>query len=205
LRSRITRDIEARGAVAGGDSTGRRPGRAALRRALIEMRRALPEDWRRAADAAIARRLHEWLAGRTPGVIALWWPLPGEPDLTECFAGLAAAGWAVALPRVAVARGPLVFGRWQPGIEMVERHHRVKVPEPFELVEPSLVLAPCVGFDPRGWRLGYGGGYYDRTLAALRVESAGVAYDACELSLEPAPHDWRLDAIVTESRLLRCR
>src|SRR5690606_24195176 len=137
------------------------------------------------------------------GVLALWWPLAGEPDLRPCFDRLFADGWTVVLPRVVAPDSPLEFGRWRPGTAMVEGPHRTHSPEPFEPLKPSLLLAPCVGFDVRGWRLGYGGGYYDRTLAALEVEAGGVGYDFCETPLEPEPHDRRLDAIITESRLLR--
>jgi len=172
---------------------------------LLALRNAIPQACRQRADAAIARRLREWLADRELGVLALWWPLPGEPDLRSEFETLQGLGWTIVLPRVAAPDAPLVFGRWRPGIAMIEQRHKVCVPEPFEPMAPTVMVAPCLGFDARGWRLGYGGGYYDRTLAALPVPAAGAAYDACEVSLEPEPHDRRLSAIVTESRLLRCR
>jgi len=175
-----------------------------MRSALLAARRVLPDERRRDADAAIAQRVLEWLANREPGVLALWWPLPGEPDLRPLFDTLARHGWTVALPRVVARHAPLAFGRWRPGIAMVEERHKVMVPEPFEPVTPTLLVAPCVGFDPRGWRLGYGGGYYDRTLETLGIAAAGAAYDACEVALEPEPHDRRLEAIFTETRVLRC-
>ena len=75
------------------------------------MRRALPDDVRRSADAAICRHLQQWLAGRKPGVLALWWPLAGEPDLRDYFDALSAQGWNLALPRVVSPDAPLEFGR----------------------------------------------------------------------------------------------
>lgn len=166
----------------------------------------MPETRRQACDAAIGARLLDWLpgSGHAPGVLAIWWPLPGEPDLRPQFGALAAQGWTIALPRVVAVAAPLAFGRWHEACHMVAERHGVCVPDPFEPVLPTLVLAPCVGFDPRGWRLGFGGGYYDRTLAVLDVPVVGVAYDCCEIALEPAPHDHRLEAVLTETRLIRC-
>ena len=180
--------------------------RSGLRRELLAVRSRLPVALREAHDRAIARRLLDWLAadGLRPRTIALWWPLAGEPDPRPMFDELSARGWQIALPRVVARDRPLAFGRWHKGIEMVEEAHRIMVPAPFEPVRPSLVVAPCLGFDPAGWRLGYGGGYYDRTLAELDVSAAGVGYDCCEVALMPEPHDRRLQVIVTESRLLRC-
>ena len=179
--------------------------RRALRRRLRAIRNAIPHAYRQTADASIALRLCDWLGERQPGVVALWWPLAGEPDLTGEFEALGRLGWTIALPRVAAPDAPLDFGRWRPGVAMVEHRHKVSVPEPFEPVTPTVLVAPCLGFDARGWRLGYGGGYYDRTLAVSQVPAAGVAYDACEIELRPEVHDRRLAVIVTESRLLRCR
>lgn len=198
MRSRITRGGDAPEPSGGG--------RSRLRSALLTARKTIPDAQRRELDAAIARRLLDWLDadGWAPGVIGLWWPLAGEPDPRGIFDELIARGWTIALPRVVARDRPLAFGRWRPGIAMAEQAHRVMVPEPFEPVRPALVVAPCVGFDPSGWRLGYGGGYYDRTLAALDVPAAGAAYDCCEVALEPESHDRRLQVIVTESRLLRC-
>ena len=74
----------------------------------------------------------------------------------------------------------------------------IAVPEPFEPVRPALLVIPCVGFDRRGWRLGYGGGFYDRTLAGLDAAAVGVAFEEAEVDgFAPQPHDRRLDAVVT--------
>ena len=198
--SRITCGI---GELAGPPALGRTD-RWALRKELLARRRALPAPWRHEADGTIGQHLMAWLAGRRPSVLALWWPLPAEPDLTGVFEPLSRAGWTVALPRAVAADRALEFGRWYPGANLVEHRHRVLVPEPFEAVEPSLLVAPCLGFDVRGWRLGYGGGYYDRTLSALGIEAAGVGYDVCEVSLVPESHDRRLATLLTESRVLTC-
>lgn len=192
------------------DAAGKPPGgRAALRSHLLALRAAIPMSERAALDERIGRALLAWLAQvggcRAPAwqrVVALWWPLPGEPDLRPLFGELEGLGWTVVLPAVPARGQPLVFGRWWSGCEMAQGLHRVYEPRPFEPLQPAVLVAPCVGFDARGWRLGYGGGYYDRTLAGLQVPCAGVAYDRCELRLEPQAHDIPFDAILSESRTL---
>ena len=194
------------------DATVKPPGgRTALRRHLLALRAGIPPAERAAKDEAIGHALRQWLddmavVTKHRGVVALWWPLPGEPDLRPLFVQLHEAGWVVALPSVTARGEPLVFGRWQPGCEMRAGLHGVSEPSPFEPLEPDVLVAPCVGFDLRGWRLGYGGGYYDRTLAAMPapLPSAGVGYDCCERRLDPQPHDRRFDAMITETRTVLC-
>lgn len=187
-----------------------RTARAALRRALLAEREAMPTAAREAAQAAIVERLlpivGELLAtrgtaataGQTRPVIGAYVPFRGEPDLSAAVASWRAAGWDVALPKVVAPDAPLVFGRWDEGATLVPGRYGIAVPEPFVAVRPSLLVAPCVGFDPRGFRLGYGGGFYDRTIAALGVPAVGVAFDEARIeSFEPGPFDARLDALVT--------
>lgn len=175
------------------------------RNALIAARQALPAPQRQAADAAIAAGVDALLATRSPGVLAVYWPIRGEPDLRDALPRWQAAGWALALPSVAAPGQPLVFGRWQPGMALRRERFDVAVPEPFEPVRPDCLLVPCVGFDRRGYRLGYGGGFYDRTLAALEAAFAiGVCHDLGEVAaFEPHQHDRPMNAIVTETRTLR--
>ena len=111
------------------------------------------------------------------------------------------------MPVIAGKARPLRFARWEPGAELRDGPFGARIPVREEPVEPEILIVPLVAFDLRGNRLGYGGGFYDRTLARLRARRAtlaiGFAYDAQEaedLPLEPT--DERLDMVVTESRVL---
>ena len=184
--------------------------RAAARRSLIEQREVFNAAQRAAADASIIAGVDRWLAGhRAAGrdrVLGVYWPMRGEPSLVTTYAGWLAAGFSIALPRVQARTAPLQFGRWTPGCRLIDAGFNVMVPEPFELIEPDLLIVPCVGFDPRGYRLGYGGGFYDRTLAHRPVPALGVCCDDAEIAdYQPQAHDRPLDAIVTERRVLTFR
>lgn len=176
------------------------------RNTLIAWRRSMDAQFRRAADAAIAARLEAWLAARpTPEreVLGVYWPVRGEPDLREAMAGWYRAGRTIGLPRVPQGGGALEFGRWTPAATMRIAAFGIALPEPFDVLSPTLLVVPCVAFDSRGYRLGYGGGYYDRTLAARALPAIGIAYDACELDrFVPGDHDHPMTAIVTERRTI---
>lgn len=178
--------------------------RTAARVALQARRAALVGAARRAADRAITERLRRLVAQFAPRVLAGYWPMRDEPDLREALAQWHRAGVAVALPRVAAPASPLHFGRWSPGATLAQGPFGTSHPEPHDPLEPDLLLLPCLGFDLCCQRLGYGGGYYDRTLATLpRSRAIGVAYDCCEIvGFEAQPYDRALHAVVTERRVL---
>jgi 5-formyltetrahydrofolate cyclo-ligase len=174
------------------------------RRRLLAWRASIDPGQRASADRAIGERLIGELAHHAAGTLALYWPIRGEPDLSGALARIAERGWTLALPKVTGRAEPLVFGRWQPGQWMRTVSFGLKLPEPFEAVLPDLLVIPCVGFDPFGYRLGYGAGYYDRTLALRAVPTIGVAYDGCALaSFVPHAHDRPLDCVVTETQTVR--
>jgi 5-formyltetrahydrofolate cyclo-ligase len=138
-------------------------------------------------------------------VISGFQPYKSEISVLPLMAKLAADGWLTALP-VVVAKGqPLVFRRWVPGDETVPGTWDIPVPpETAEEVEPDMLLDPMLAFDRQGYRLGYGGGFYDRTLELLRkhkqITAIGVAYAAQETAEVPrGPHDQPLDWIMTEA------
>ena len=131
-------------------------------------------------------------------VIGVYTAVRGEPDLRECFERWRARGWRLALPKVTARDAALQFGAWDADAALVADRFGIVVPVPFAPVLPDLLVAPCVGFDRRGWRLGYGGGFYDRTLAQHDVPAVGVAFDDAEVDgFEPHPHDRAMRAIVT--------
>jgi len=182
--------------------------RTHARNALILWRRERPAALSESADAALRERLAA-LLGAAPfdraRVLGVYWPIRGEPQLAACYERWESEGRLLALPRIGEA-GALEFGRWRRDGEMRVERFAIPVPHPFETVDPELLIVPCVGFDSRGFRLGYGGGHYDRTLARRPIAAIGVGYDACELEgFDAQAHDRPLSAIVTESRVIRGR
>lgn len=144
-------------------------------------------------------------------VVSGYWPLRGEPDLRPWLSRLHAAGISCALPVVVEKGAPLVFRRWSPGCAMEKGFWDIPVPATREELLPRVLLAPVVGFDAQCYRLGYGGGYFDRTLA--RLDAQGLDYHAIGIglqlaalpSIQPLPHDIALGAVVTEGATLTPR
>lgn len=136
-------------------------------------------------------------------VFSGYWPIKGEPDLRPWLISLIERGAIVALPVVVVPSAPLVFRRWTPETKMERGNWNIPVP-PAEaaVLVPDIALAPLVGWDSRGYRLGYGGGYFDRTLASLSPcpHVIGIGLQSAHIgTIYPQPHDIRLSAIVTEA------
>ncbi|WP_374703680.1 5-formyltetrahydrofolate cyclo-ligase [Burkholderia sp. WAC0059] len=157
--------------------------------------------------AAIEAHLDALIARLAPRSIGFYWPLSGEFDARAWVAAWLAGDAArrAALPVIRARHAPLEFHAWTPGAAMREGHHRIPEPADAQPLTPGLLLVPCVGFDDACYRLGYGGGYYDRTLAAWPEVDAppvtvGIACEACRLDALPREaHDLPLDAIVTEA------
>lgn len=178
------------------------------RQRLIEARLRISVADRQRASALIASRLDAtWrAAGRlVPGaVVSAYWPLRGEPDLRPWLGELHAQGLTCVLPVVEEKGAPLAFRRWSPGCAMEKGFWNIPVPADPEPHTPQLLVAPVVGFDAQCYRLGYGGGYFDRTLAQLRSRRKefhvlGVGYAMSRLAtIHPLPHDIALHGILTE-------
>lgn len=174
----------------------------AMRAAALARRKAAY-----AADAGAGERLAAWFLAvyRPATAVSAYWPMGSELDTRPLLHRLDADGQVCLLP-VVVGRGrPLLFRRWRPRTRLVQAGFGVLTPGP-EAAEgvPGLVLCPLLAFDRRGYRLGYGGGYYDRTLRSLReagpVTAIGIGFAAQEVPAVPTgPGDQRLDGILTEA------
>lgn len=176
--------------------------RRELRVALIAARQAMPESTRRTLGTAIDALVERAFVPPANKVIAFCWPYKGEVDVRFAVRRLREAGVRAALPVVAAKASPLQFRHWWPGAAMIAGPLGIPFPQDTALVTPDAALVPLVGFDPCGYRLGYGGGYFDRTLAAMATKpvTIGVGYEAARLpTIHPQLHDIAMDFIVTEA------
>ena len=180
-------------------------GLAAAKRAL----RAHMVGLRDACDPGLGRHLAAHVLGEAPpppgAVVAGFWPMGREIDIRTLLETLHARGHPVALPQTPPRGNPLIFRLWHPGIAMIAERFGTSRPSG-EIVRPNWLLVPLLAFDRAGHRLGYGGGYYDRTLASLPGALAiGCAYACQEVPSVPAAEtDIRLPAVATERGVVRC-
>jgi 5-formyltetrahydrofolate cyclo-ligase len=175
------------------------------RERLIALRQAVPAAERRQWGGSIEAALRNLLAER-PGILGVYWPFRAEFDPRPLIDWAVATGRTVALPVVVDKKGPLEYRTWRPGEPLADGVWNIPVPEKREIVTPTIVLAPLVGFDEACYRLGYGGGYFDRTLAALspRAFAIGIGFEAQRLeTIYPQSFDVPMDLIVTEAGIRR--
>lgn len=174
--------------------------RKAERKRLLGLRLALSAEFRATQAVAIAADLDALIPSREPQIVSVYWPIRAEPDLRPWMRSRSECGTRIALP-VALAHGqPLTFREWRPGARLAHGLWRIPYPADGMEVTPTVVLAPVVGFDPQGYRLGYGGGFFDRTLAVLspRPLVIGLGYPCTAIkTIFPQPHDIPMDWIVT--------
>jgi 5-formyltetrahydrofolate cyclo-ligase len=176
----------------------------ALRERLLEARFSAAAE--ASVNESLSRQVIDVLKRFEPARIGFYWPLRGEFDARKAIALWLSldARREAALPVIPQKHEPLVFHAWAPDTPMQPGHHRIPEPASGRVVIPELLLIPCVGFDAEGYRLGYGGGYYDRTLAAWPAEAkpvtVGIAYEACRVdALDRETHDIPLDVIITDT------
>ncbi|MDD9730873.1 5-formyltetrahydrofolate cyclo-ligase [Mameliella sp. AT18] len=181
--------------------------RKAQRSRLRAARLRLSVTERKKFGEALAVHLRQVLEDRFGGtrdiVFSGYWPIKGEPDLRPLMVELHEAGVTVALPLVETKAAPLTFRRWTPETRMVRGDWNIPVPPAgAPKVIPGIALAPLVGWTGEGYRLGYGGGYFDRTLAALTPKPFVIGIglqEAWLTTIYPQAHDIPLDLIVTEN------
>jgi 5-formyltetrahydrofolate cyclo-ligase len=169
---------------------------------LIGRREALPQRERQELQARTIDLLETRFPELAGALVGFYWPIRSEIGLHALIRRLLERGAAAALPAVVEQGAPLEFRAWRPGDRLERGFWKIPVPAERRVVQPSVLLVPLVGFDPKGYRLGYGGGYYDRTLAATtpRPRAIGVGYELGRLeTIHPQRHDMPMDAIVTEA------
>lgn len=171
---------------------------------MIALRAALDDAEHALLSARIAGLLQETLP--RPVVCGFCWPIHREPDVRAAVRAWCRLGTQAALPVVVEPGQPLRFRAWREDSRLVADRYGIPTPVDGECVHPDLLLMPLNGFDPAGFRLGYGGGYFDRTLAAMqpRPLAVGIGFEINRVdSIRPESHDQRLDWIVTETGAFR--
>jgi 5-formyltetrahydrofolate cyclo-ligase len=176
--------------------------RKAERERLIAARLAVSADARTAMSMRIAEGLDARIGHIAGRMVSLYWPFRGEPDLRGWMAAVNARGGRTALPVVIEKGQPLVFRAYKPGDRLDKGVWNIPIPAEGEPVLPDVVISPIVGIDPGNYRLGYGGGFFDRTLAAMpfRPLVIGVGYELQRIpTIYPQPHDIPMSEVVTET------
>jgi len=169
---------------------------------LIAQREALEDVRRRQMNAAITAHLEAGFALLAGMTIGFCWPFKNEFDARFAIKHFRELGAAAALPVVIAKAAPLQFRAWWPGAPMSTGVYDIPIPDGTALVVPDAAIVPMNGFDAQGYRLGYGGGYFDRTLDATSPQplAIGVAFEFAGLpTIRPQPHDVPMDFVVTEA------
>ncbi|MFN3548182.1 MAG: 5-formyltetrahydrofolate cyclo-ligase [Mesorhizobium sp.] len=176
--------------------------RKAERERLIAARLTIPAETRAGFAARIAAGLDAAVGDPRGRVVSLYWPFRGEPDLRPWLASIVERGGVAALPVVVEKGQPLVFRVYRPEDPLEKGVWNIPIPARGREVVPDVVVAPVVGFDAAKFRLGYGGGFFDRTLAAMsfKPQVIGAGYDLQAIpTIHAQPHDIPMDLIVTET------
>ena len=176
--------------------------RAALRQEKLAARMALDEKTRAAFSTRVETHLAALLTPLPPRTLSFCAPVRAEFDARPLVSLLIGRGWRAAIPVVDATNTPMSFRTWTPSSAMASDRHGIPIPASGHAVGPDIVLLPLVAFDPHGFRLGYGGGYFDRTLAVLvpRPLTIGVGFELARVAdIRPQAHDIPLDAVVTEA------
>jgi 5,10-methenyltetrahydrofolate synthetase len=169
---------------------------------LIGLRCALPAEDHALHTAAMVRKLDEMTSGRPTEIVSVYWPIRAEPDLRSWMREACLHGLRIALPVALELGQPMTFREWRPDAVMARGLWKIPYPASGPDILPATVLAPLVGFDSQCYRLGYGGGFFDRTLAAMSRKPVviGLGYPQLQIpTIFPQQHDIPMDWIVTGS------
>jgi 5,10-methenyltetrahydrofolate synthetase len=180
--------------------------RKAERARLIAARDALPAQTVARFRHAIDSHLERGFPGLRSATLAFCWPIHNEYDARHLARTLREARALTALPVVVAPKTPLVFREWHPGVTLAEGPLGIPYPAGSREVTPRAVLLPMNGWDMQGYRLGYGGGFFDRTLASLKERPLviGVTYEMARIqTIHPQPWDVPMDYVVTERGVYR--
>lgn len=172
------------------------------RQRLLAEREALSTELREHIQRQCLHYIAAYLGQCEPGILGLYWPIKGELDCRQLAGSLLSAGWVLSVPVINSDTRKLDFARWQPDTPMQSGRWNIPVPVMQDLVKPERFLVPLVGFDAKNFRLGYGGGYYDRTLADsyTTVETIGVGMEMGRFeTIYPHEMDIPMNKIITES------
>ena len=174
------------------------------RAALIARRMAVPPGTLRQWNEAITELIASAFPMLAVMTVGFCWPFKNEFDARFVIRRFRDRGAVAALPAVVAKASPLQFRTWWPGAPMTPGVYAIPVPDGTELVVPDAAIVPMNGFDEQGYRLGYGGGYFDRTLAATqpRPLAIGVGFELARMpTIQPQAHDVAMDFVVTEAGL----
>lgn len=169
---------------------------------MVNRRLALTVEMHAEFSAAIVAHLVERLPQLATAVVGFCWPIKNEPDVRAALDAWRRQGGRAALPVVVEEAAPLAFRAWEPDTPLLPDRYGIPTPDSGDWLVPDALLLPLNAFDGAGYRLGYGGGFFDRTLAALapRPLAVGVGFEMNRVdTIRPEPHDQRLDWIVTEA------
>lgn len=171
-----------------------------LRQKMSLLRKSLPSLQ---LAPSLSNKILPFQASR---IVAGYWPMAQEIDVRPLLFSALEQGKKCVLPVVVRQNAPLVFRQWQSGDALEEGLHRTVHPFADQpVLQPDLIFVPLLAFDQMGGRLGFGGGYYDRTMATLESVRVGVAYDEQEVDRVPMDSfDQRLDWIVTPTQVIQC-
>lgn len=188
-----------------GDTQAAKAWRQRQRERLVASRQAISPALRESWQQHVISQLLNYLSELHPGTVGFYLPIHGELDCRPLVTTLIQQGWQAAVPVMQQGVKTLTFCQWTPQTEMIAGIWQIPVPKHQVVLRPDILLIPLVGYDHDGYRLGYGGGYYDRTLAQYSVKplTIGVGLNQGHIdTIYPHQFDIPMDLIVTENQLL---